>query len=110
MKSISHDSTKEDNNQIPSHSASKIKSKDYQSLAKIKMSDAISIGQSKSLGRPVESSIEIEKNFLIYRVTFSESDKSTSEIKNDSGKGNFFDILILRNKVAQTNNKLFCCC
>ena len=42
----------------PSTSTLQINSKDYQKLAKIKMSDAILIAQSRSAGRLVESSLE----------------------------------------------------
>ena len=75
----------------PSTSTLKINSKDYQKLAKIKMSDAILIAQSKSAGRLVESSLESKNNFLIYSLTFSELDKSLSKFKIDAGTGNILD-------------------
>jgi len=62
-----------------------------QPFAKIKMSEAISIAQTKSSGRLIESSLESENNFLIYSVSFSESDKSVSEIKIDAGTGQILD-------------------
>ena len=91
IKGTSNNSAKEENKKTD-NSTLKIKSKDYQNLAKIKMSEAILIGQSRSVGRLVESSLEIENNFLIYRITFSEPDKSISEIKIDAGTGNILDI------------------
>lgn len=78
--------------QKPTTSTLKIESKDYQKFAKIKMSEAILIAQSKSTGRLVESSLESENNFLIYSISFSEPDRSISEIKIDAGTGYILDI------------------
>ena len=58
----------------------------------IKMSDAILIAQSKTTGKLIESSLEVQNNFLIYSITFSELDKSISEIKIDAGTGNILNI------------------
>ena len=64
------------------------KSKGYQKYAKIKMSEAISIAQTRSTGRLIESSLlENENSVLFYDVTFSEIDKSTLEIKIDASTG-----------------------
>ncbi|MFZ3228912.1 MAG: PepSY domain-containing protein [Pseudobdellovibrio sp.] len=91
MKNASDNSIQEENLK-PTISTLKIRPNDYQNLAKIKMSEAIVIAQSKSAGKLVESSLESENNFLIYSITFSEPDKSISEIKIDAGSGNILDI------------------
>lgn len=65
-----------------------IKSKTEHRLAKIKMSEAIIIAQSKSVGKLVESSLERKNNFLVYSFTFAEPNKKISEIKIDADTGN----------------------
>lgn len=78
----------------------KIESKEYPNLAKIKMSEAILIAETKTVGKLIESSLESENNFLIYNITFSKPDRSISVIKIDAGSGT---VLNVQN---QTNTEL----